>query len=38
VADACRHGTTSVHAGMKAVRAERLRGARITGLYAPHDG
>ncbi|MDN3293349.1 peptidogalycan biosysnthesis protein [Streptomyces ficellus] len=38
IADAYRHGTNAVHAGMKAIQAKRLRGARVTGLYALHDG
>ncbi|MDF3143536.1 MULTISPECIES: peptidogalycan biosysnthesis protein [unclassified Streptomyces] len=37
IEDAYRHGTTAVHAGMKAIEAKRLRGARVSGLYALHD-
>jgi predicted N-acyltransferase len=35
--DAYRHGTTALHAGMKAIEAKRLRGARVSGLYALDD-
>lgn len=34
---AYRHGATALHAGMKAIEAKRLRGARVSGLYALHD-
>ncbi|MGI5484532.1 peptidogalycan biosysnthesis protein [Streptomyces lavendofoliae] len=37
IEDAYRHGSGAVHAGIKAIRAKRLRGARVTGLYALHD-
>jgi hypothetical protein len=37
IEDAYRHGTTALHAGMKAMAAKRLRGARVSGLYALHD-
>lgn len=37
IEDAYRHGTTALHAGMKAIEAKRLRGARVGGLYALHD-
>uniref|UniRef100_A0AAU1I7F8 GNAT family N-acetyltransferase n=1 Tax=Streptomyces sp. NBC_00180 TaxID=2903632 RepID=A0AAU1I7F8_9ACTN len=37
IEDAYRHGTTALHAGMKAIEAKRLRGARVSGLYALVD-
>ncbi|MFE5916508.1 peptidogalycan biosysnthesis protein [Streptomyces sp. NPDC056468] len=37
IEDAYRHGTTALHAGMKAIEAKRLRGARVSGLYALDD-
>lgn len=37
IEDAYRHGSTALHAGMKAIEAKRLRGARVSGLYALHD-
>ncbi|KMS68859.1 hypothetical protein ACM01_37390 [Streptomyces viridochromogenes] len=37
IEDAYRHSTTALHCGMKAIEAKRLRGARVSGLYALHD-
>ncbi|MGN9762033.1 hypothetical protein [Streptomyces sp. SD31] len=37
IEDAYRHGSIALHAGMKAIEAKRLRGARVSGLYALHD-
>ncbi|MET9831583.1 peptidogalycan biosysnthesis protein [Streptomyces sp. NPDC006385] len=37
VEDAYRHGTTALHAGMKAMEAKRRRGAHVSGLYALYD-
>lgn len=37
IEDAYRRGTTALHAGMKAIEAKRLRGARVSGLYALDD-
>lgn len=37
IEDAYRHGSTALHAGMKAIEAKRLRGARVSGLSALYD-
>lgn len=37
IEEAYRNGSTALHAGMKAIEAKRLRGARVSGLYALHD-
>ncbi|MFG2750770.1 peptidogalycan biosysnthesis protein [Streptomyces xanthophaeus] len=37
IEDGYREGTSALHAGMRAIRAKRLRGARVSGLYALPD-
>ncbi|MFD6971599.1 peptidogalycan biosysnthesis protein [Streptomyces sp. NPDC059949] len=37
IEDGYREGTSALHAGMRTIRAKRLRGARVTDLYALPD-